>query len=269
MRRRPRFGLQGIRAVLGRRRISGNEVRTWSYGNDWTQRPGTRRRPGSFATSCVTPIPNEWKDSTMKWNVAYGVSTVITLALATLLAGQAHADCSGSQRISHEEAGCLEASWDDPEWDDHEDESSSGIVKVTNECASYGAVVVKVQLTSCTVKTIHRTLSTSAENWIYTRNCDVEGVFCCKDRGDLCNISDVVSADSCLDQFSQSIASETCENASALHSPTYSADSDTLCTISAQCERPDEQPDWTGITVEWLEVPDVLNCDGELKLGAC
>ena len=198
----------------------------------------------------------------MKWHTAHAIYTVAALALAMVLAGQAHADCSGSQGISHDEAGCLEASWDN-----NVDALSNGKVTAKNTCADYGAVAVKIELASCTA--IHKTLSTGTEYQIGTQTCDVEEVVCCKDRGDLCNISDVVSANSCVDQFSQSPASETCENPSALYSPTYSADTDTLCIISAQCEQSDNQLNWTGMEVEWLEVPDLHNCDGELRLGAC
>ena len=198
----------------------------------------------------------------MKWHTARAISTVAALALAMVLAGQAQADCSGSQRISHDEAGCLEASWDNDV-----DALSNGRVTATNECASYGTIGLKIELNSCTA--IYRTLSTGTEYLIGTQTCDVEAVVCCKDRGDLCNITDVVSANSCVDQFSKSPASETCQNPSALYSPTYSADSDTLCIVTARCEQPDNELDWTGLEVEWLDVPDLHNCDGELRLGAC
>ena len=103
----------------------------------------------------------------MKWHTANAICTVAALALATVLAGQAHADCSGSQRISHEEAECLEASWDN-----NVDALSNGKVTAKNTCADYGAVAVKIELASCTA--IHATLSTGSEYWINTQTCDVE-----------------------------------------------------------------------------------------------
>ena len=203
----------------------------------------------------------------MKRHTAHAICTVAALALATVLAGQAHANCSGSQRISFEEAECLEASWDN-----NVDALSNGRVTARNTCVSYGTVTVKIELASCT--TIYKTLSTGSEYWIKTQTCDVEEVFCCKDKGDLCNISDVVTADSCLDQFSQSPASETCEQVSAsiplpLPRPGSEVDRSDQCDITARCEIIDEQYAQTGITAGWLQVPDVYNCGGVLVLGAC
>ena len=204
----------------------------------------------------------------MKRHIAHAICTVAALALATLLAGQAHADCSGSQRISHEEAECLEASWNN-----NVDALSNGIVSVTNECASYGTVGAKIELNSCTA--IYRTLSTGKEHQIWTVTCDVEEVSCCKDRGDLCNISDVVNADSCLDQFSKSSASETCSQVSAsIPSPITGGDGSGQCDISADCQYTHPQTGTTlhkgtDMTADWVQVPDLRNCDGELRLGAC
>ena len=207
----------------------------------------------------------------MKWHTAHAICTVAALALATLLAGQAHADCSGSQRISHDEAGCLEASWDNDV-----DALSNGRVTAKNTCADYGTATVKIELNACTA--IYRTLSTGTEYQIGTQTCDVEAVVCCKDMGDLCNISDVVNADSCLDQFSQSPASEKCVQVSAtipfdIPRPGTEVDRSRQCDISAYCQYAEQSTGtlyhWTGITLDWLQVPDVYSCGGVLRLGAC
>ena len=208
----------------------------------------------------------------MKWHTARAIYTVAALALATVLAGQAHADCSGSQGISHDEAECLEASWDN-----NVDALSNGKVTAKNTCAGYGAVAVKIELASCTA--IHTTLSTGSEYFINTQTCDVEEVVCCKDRGDLCNITDVVTEDSCLDRFSQSPAAETCREPSASVLPVIPVsipgyDAVPKCDISAYCQYAKTQSgatlhEWTGINVNWLQVPDVYNCGGVLRLGAC
>ena len=200
----------------------------------------------------------------MKWNAAYGVLTAVTLALATLLAVQAHALCGSGQKISYRNADCLDASWDN-----HVDALSNGQVTATNTCPEYGTVVAKIELTSSSCNEFYWQLITGAEFRQNTQSCDVEEVFCCKDTSDLCNISDIANEDSCLEQFSQSSASETCEQPSASVPPYFVGGNGVQCDISAHCKKFDGQVVYTGIKVDWLQVPDVHNCNGRLVHGAC
>ena len=231
------------------RRISGNAVREWSSGNDWLERPDTHRRPGILAAARVSPIADEWRKSTMKRHIAHAICTVAALALATLLAGQAHAACGNSQRIDHNDADCLEAVW------------GGSDSRVRNTCSEYGTVVAKVDLIWCV-----DTEYTLTDGHVHARGhgCLVRKVTCCKDLSDLCNKADLVNDESCGEQFSRSPAADSCRNVSA----GLDDDDDDQCVIDAECRTGSSGPyQPASTTVSWLGTDDLNMCDDGLEVG--
>ena len=191
----------------------------------------------------------------MKWNTAQAVSAGFALALAALLAGQAHASCGEGKRIKHDDAGCLDA-----KWDNNMNFWSEGRVQARNKCSSLGKLVVKVDIKAGSDYTWH--LSNGETRRKDTGGYDVRQVYCCTDLSDLCDKSEI-NATSCLDLFRGSSANNTCVDASA--SINY-ADQ---CVIAAQC--PDSNGDYTNnnLAVHWLNTDDLHNCDGTLRVAGC
>ena len=188
----------------------------------------------------------------MKRHIAHAICTVAALALATLLAGQAHAACGNSQRIDHNDADCLEA----------EVRFTKTFAK--NTCSEYGTVVVKVDLTWCVDHTY--TLTDGDRHIVYGGGCHVRKVACCKDLSDLCNKADLVNDESCGEQFSRSPAADSCRNVSA----GLDDDDDDQCVIDAECRTGSSEPyQPASTTVSWLDTDDLNMCDDGLQVGEC
>ena len=189
----------------------------------------------------------------MKWNAVHAVSAVFALALAALLAGQAHAVCGGSQKMSHQSAECLRA-----------EISTAGngkTVEVQNLCPDYGQVVAKIDREIEADLILYLTTGNTAEQSV----SQVNGVYCCKDLSDLCNKSDIVNDDSCLDQYRDSSADGSCKWETA------TATSNDRCKISAVCK--DKYGMYIQlkleVTVSWPDAARLHNCNAGLQVGEC
>ena len=189
----------------------------------------------------------------MKWNSAYAVSAVLALALAVVLTDQAHAACGGGQRMSHQSAECLRAEISTVE--------NGKTVEVQNLCPDHGEVVAKID------KEIQADLILylNSGNTAAQSATEVNGVYCCKDLGDLCNKSDIVNDDSCFRQFQDSSADVTCKNETA------TTTSNDKCKIFATCKDSTGHYLWyeSEATVSWPNVARLVNCNGNLKVGGC
>ncbi len=189
----------------------------------------------------------------MKWNAAHAVSAVFALALAALLAGQAHAACGKGDRMQHYNSNCLDASY-----------NNTGIFKDNeakgqNDCWEYGKVVAKVDLKSWSDKTWHLTTNDESE---WKGMAHIRGVFCCTDLSDLCNLSELVNEDSCLERFVESPAGATCDPPDV-----DVVASDRYCKFTTYCDG--HTDDDTIFTVKWLETNLLRSCDGVLQKGSC
>lgn len=113
--------------------------------------------------------------------LAWARRTLTVVTVATIVAGafpvsEATASCNTSYRVSHSDATCLIASWDNSALNVY-------TASVTSNCAVYGTVVAKVDLEGSGDRTASLTTSD-------TRNYDgwgnVDGIYCCWDLSDLC-----------------------------------------------------------------------------------
>ena len=189
----------------------------------------------------------------MTRNKAHALSAVFALALAALLAGQAHATCSGSQSISYQSAECLRAKISTV--------ASGQTVEIQNLCPDYGDVTAKIDKEILADVIVYLKSGTMVEQ----SATQVNGVYCCKDLGDLCDKSDVIDDDSCFEQFEGSSADDSCKDETA------TATSNDKCAISATCK------DINGsygqyqstATVSWPDAARLHNCNKKLRVGGC
>ena len=146
-----------------------------------------------------------------------------------------------------------------------------------DDCHLWGTVVAKVDLHNCSDKTWHLN---NADRRRGSEPCRVDGIYCCKDVGDLCEKSDLVTIDGCRSQFNDSPASDTCYLSGGetytvgSTSPTPVTWSDENCSFWAKCDYTADdgttQEKQTSISdVHWLDSDDLVNCDGTLKEDSC
>ena len=191
-----------------------------------------------------------------------GVPAVALLAAALMLlpATTAEASCSAGNRVDHRDSECLSAWW-----------KNRGLLKkspyhVRNMCPEYGKVVAKVDLKSAMDRTLH--LNDGLPRDGDTRH-RIRGISCCSDIGALCNRSDVVTDEGCVARFNRaSPAARDCwkETATAVISgENYN------CTISARCMISGTMFLYrhSSISVPWLDLDEVQNCNGWLTRGPC
>ena len=187
---------------------------------------------------------------------------VLAVALVLLPADAADASCGSGSRVNHQDAECLSASW-----------KNRGVLKkspyhVRNMCPEYGKVVAKVDLKSAKDRTLHLDDGSQRDGTTIHR---IRGISCCSDTSLLCTRSDLVTDEGCVAQFNRvSSAAWTCINetaSAAISGENYN------CTVTARCEvRYDHvfpQYKTTSITVPWLDLGDVSNCEGYLRRGPC
>ena len=131
------------------------------------------------------------------------------------------------------------------------DQQCNGVsYTLTTECADYGDVVAVVDV-SWTDDDLSHTLNSS--NSTQTgRAVAINGVYCCRDVGDLCNRSDVVTSENCQTQFNLSEASAFC----TIGTPTVENDHKD-CSIVATCEGQAYEK-----TVDYLKMDDLHYCPG-------
>ncbi len=186
---------------------------------------------------------------------------VVAAALILLLPSFASAgQCSPSKRVDPGDAECLSASW-----------RNRGIFKkstyrVRNMCAAYGRVAAKVDLVAARDRTANLDDGRPRRGWAWRQ---IRSISCCSDIG-ICNRSDAVTDAGCLARFKQvSSAPLSCRAISAsaaISGENYS------CTITARCHRnvwPHPIYDTSTITVPFLALGDVHNCNGTLNSGPC
>ena len=166
----------------------------------------------------------------------------------------AQAACESSKRISHRDSNCLTASWTNRHW------PNATELRVKSECASYGKVVVKIDVKNAADWTWHLNTATTLHRKGFFR---VREISCCSDLSDFCNASDLVTDRSCLQRFRTSPANETCREA------TGTAVND-RCRITARCaNREGVHFMRSRVSTSYRAVATLHNCDGWLRIGAC
>ena len=210
----------------------------------------------------------------------YGLAAAM---LSLLFSGVAQAACEWSDRIDKDEAECLSGEWTNRTWPDKDTAS------VKNECSELGTVVAKVDRKDA--KDWTKWLEGDGEVNMSGADGNVRGIYCCSDLSDLCNKSDIVNPESCVEAFRTSEAHrETsdgeqylymkrhCHSASATVGPDgESCSFDMTCvwwetSTSGPNRIGVETPPWTvtasvQITVPYMDVPDlVLSREGELSV---
>ncbi len=187
---------------------------------------------------------------------------LVAAALILLLPSIAAASqCSRPERVDHRDAECLDASW-----------TNRGIFekspfRVQNRCAAYGKVVAKVDLVAASDLTLHLTDGRRKGGHAWRQ---IRSVSCCSDLG-ICNRSDAVTDEGCQARIMQaSSAPLSCRSITATAT---SPGENYMCTIQAECYR-DPSPfipvTWSStITVPFVALGDVHNCEGRLRRGPC
>lgn len=176
---------------------------------------------------------------------------------AGFFSASAYANCN----VKKTDAGCLSASYE------HQGEYSWGgyfqVKKTTwtakNHCPELGDVVMKLERR---LKSSKYPKLTGGSQQSGTVDGKVTGIKCCPQRGDLCNISDVVSDASCKQQYKSSSADNTCKNEN-IYKGTAA-----LCTIKASCKKTDGSYRRAQTAhVEYWNVPKLRNCNGTMTLS--
>ena len=191
-----------------------------------------------------------------------GVLAVALLAAAFMLlpATTAEASCSTGNRVDHRDAECLSAWW-----------KNRGLLKkspyhVRNMCPEYGKVVAKVDLRSAGDRTLH--LNDGLPRDGDTRH-RIRDISCCSDIGELCNRSDIVTDEGCAAQFNRvSPANGSCGSVTAtavISGGNYDCRISAMCMISGTMFHDRS----SSISVPWLDLDEVRNCDGRLRRGPC
>ena len=186
------------------------------------------------------------------------VAAALILSLPSIAAA---AQCSRPERVDHRDAECLDASW-----------KNRGIFKkstfrIQNMCATYGTVVAKVDLVAASDMTLHLTDGRRKGGHAWRQ---IRSVSCCSDLG-ICNRSDAVTDEGCQARIMQaSSAPLSCRSITATAT---SPGENYMCTIQAECYR-DPSPfipvTWSStITVPFVALGDVHNCEGRLRRGPC
>ena len=168
--------------------------------------------------------------------------------------------CSPSERVDLRDAECLSASW-----------RNRGIFKkstyrVRNMCAAYGRVAAKVDLVAARDRTVNLDDGRPRRGWAWRQ---IRSISCCSDIG-ICNRSDAVTDAGCLARFKQ--ASSAPLSCRAISASAASPGENYNCTITARCHRnvwPQPIYDSSTITVPFLALGDVHNCNGTLNPGPC
>ena len=130
------------------------------------------------------------------------VSRYLLAAAALLLAvpNIAHAAWEWSDRTNMEDAECLAGTWSNQSW------PKKDTAWVPNLCPSLGTVVAKIDRKDAADWTVWLRDDAQAQKSGTAGN--VRGIHCCRDLSDLCNKSDVVNPEGCVEQFEASPASD-------------------------------------------------------------
>ena len=188
---------------------------------------------------------------------------LLAFAAVIVVTSAAYASCTGSNRVTHQDAECLHGWWDNNPWP----AKSTFGVRVKNDCHLWGTVVAKIDLASCTDKTWHLNNTDRRRG---KEACRVNGIYCCKDVGDLCNRSDLVTIEECTNQWDNSYASDTCNLSDDSASSVTANTSNLTCSFWANCQYTagdgtTKQKATSLEGVDWLGVDKLVNCSGNLK----
>ncbi len=189
----------------------------------------------------------------MKSGWSFLVSSLVVVALSVLAVSQAHASCTGGDQISPGNAQCLTATKTALN-------SLTDSYTLTTNCSDYGTVSAKLNYRNAAGGPEVQTFSLTSDNTQQTGTVSkVEGMYCCKDLGDLCNRSDVVTTTSCDTRFDGSPAATSCSPG------TTSVNSDhTQCTFNLTCSDTAVEA-----TVAWTSVPNMRYCSGTIQFTDC
>ena len=192
-----------------------------------------------------------------------GTAAMALLAALFLLftADAEAAQCSRPERVDHRDAECLDASW-----------TNRGIFekspfRVQNRCAAYGEVVAKVDLVAASDLTLHLSDGRRKGGHAWRQ---IRSITCCSDLG-ICNRSDAVTDEGCQARIMQaSTAPLSCRSITAYAT---SPGENYKCTVEAECYRDFDTlipATWSStITVPFVALGDVHNCEGRLRRGPC
>ncbi len=165
-------------------------------------------------------------------------------ALSALALSQAYASCTGSDEIGHHNAQCLAAT-------ETSQSDGSSTYTLENACPAYGTVVAKVNFGGFSEG---QTFTLSSSNRMQRGSASrIDGMYCCKDLGDLCNRSDVVTAANCSSEFNGSDAADSCTLSGT---PTVNI-AHTNCTFSATCG----DQTHTDVTIAYTSMDDLKYCE--------
>jgi len=132
---------------------------------------------------------------------------------------------------------------------------------LTNECASRGDVVAKVNLREDEfpgTTADHTVRLTSSQKTVKkTTTGRFDGIYCCNDSSDLCEPVDICERD-----FANSVAGQTCTNS------VIEADGD-YCNIVSNCTTLQGGASVDEISVYWSDTKKLRNCDGALSFANC
>ncbi len=186
------------------------------------------------------------------------VAAALILSLPSIAAAT---QCSRPERVDHRDAECLDASW-----------KNRGIFKkstfrVQNRCAAYGTVVAKVDLVAASDVTLRLDHGRRGRGHAWRQ---IRSISCCSDMG-ICNRSDAVTDEGCQARIMQaSTAPLSCRSVTAYAT---SPGENYNCTIEAECYRDSNTlifATWSStITVPFVALGDVHNCEGRLRRGPC
>ncbi len=117
-------------------------------------------------------------------------------------------------------------------------------------------ISIRVYFQNNTTQQLVATEDSTRSSKTYKGRGKSTGLRCCSNLG-MCNKSDVINDEGCKAQYETSAASNSCTNA------TVTFWSGTSCKINNQCKQDDGT--WSryqNAYIEYLEVPDLRNCDG-------
>ncbi len=149
--------------------------------------------------------------------------SMLVVALSLTAVSQVHATtaatCTGGNEVAAASAQCL--------FTNTQEVSGTHDWWVNTKCQNYGDVAVKIDFTTLT----DQFYTLDSENVHESGSGQVNAIYCCKDRGDLCNRSDLVTPANCKREFAESDAADSCTISG---DPTVD-DDHTECTFTAQC----------------------------------
>ncbi len=194
----------------------------------------------------------------MKTPIAFRtVIAALSVMFFTAAASEALAACGSSQRMSHRDSRCLEASWDNNYW------PHTTTYEVRSVCDRWGKVVAKIDLKSAADHTLHLNNS----DWRRAEGSfRVRWIYCCKDISDLCNTSEMKTNESCRDGFEDRDEVDDCTLDDGTSGARIRGDH---CVYNASCLDDASQPNQTSLSIHRADLEFLKNCNGVLKRDSC